>query len=265
MPERRNFVAGRFGTDFAAEGTKIPAMTIDRQETNPIPPRRPFTLRSAFELMAGISIAAVSVYLLSRRDTRRMARAGLEALPLLLPVILGHRRDRKPAAIATPPKPRLLRRIGAYALPILLCLALGGAAGWLQRDALTEWYPYLLKPAGTPPDWLFPVVWGVIYVLMGISAGRILTAFSGPRRDALTIWSIQLGVNFLWSILFFVCRSPLWGMIAIVTLDALVALYIDRSRRVRSDAAWLFVPYLVWILYATYLNSWILAMNGPGI
>ncbi|MDE6046496.1 MAG: tryptophan-rich sensory protein [Alistipes sp.] len=148
---------------------------------------------------------------------------------------------------------------------MLLCLALGGLAGWLQRPALAEWYPTLLKPAGTPPNGMFPVAWGIIYILMGISAGRILTASEGPRRRVLILWGIQLGVNFLWSILFFVCRSPLAGMIAIVVLDALVVLYIARSYPVRRTAAYLFLPYLLWLLYATYLNGWILASNGPGI
>ncbi len=191
--------------------------------------------------------------------------AGLEIVPMLLPLLLEQRHKEKPAAEAEAPKPRTARRIGAYALPIVLCLALGGLAGWLQRPALSEWYPTLLKPAGTPPNWLFPVAWGTIYILMGISAGRILTAAESPRRTVMTLWGIQLGVNFLWSILFFVCRSPLAGMIAIVVLDALVMLYIARSYPLRHDAAWLFLPYLLWLLYATYLNGWILAMNGPGI
>ncbi len=73
------------------------------------------------------------------------------------------------------------------------------------------------------------------------------------------------GCNFLWSILFFVCRSPLLGLIGIVVLDALAMVYIARSYRIRRDAAWMFAPYLAWILYATYLNGWILAANGPGI
>ncbi|WP_289730649.1 TspO/MBR family protein [uncultured Alistipes sp.] len=149
--------------------------------------------------------------------------------------------------------------------PTLLCLALGALAGWLQRDSITEWYPTLLKSAATPPNILFPIVWGVLYLLMGISAGRILTAPAGNRGEVMTIWGIQLGFNFLWSILFFVARSPLLGMIGIVSLDALVMLYIAHSYRIRRDAAWLFVPYLVWILYATYLNARILALNGPGI
>ncbi|MCM1302262.1 MAG: tryptophan-rich sensory protein [Bacteroides cellulosilyticus] len=255
-------------------------MNPEKHQTAEQLPAEP--LRAAAWLLAGIGIAAASIRLLRRKSratrslkpknppsqerslTERLAQTGLEILPLLLPVLLEHRRERKPE-VAAPSKPRTAYRIGAYAWPILLCLTLGASAGWLQHGAMTEWYPALLKPAATPPNLLFPIVWGILYVSMGIAAGRLITASKGPRREALTIWGIQLGVNFLWSILFFVCRSPLLGMIGIIVLDASVILCIDRSRHVRHDAAWLLLPYLLWILYATYLNGWILAANGPGI
>ena len=259
-------------------------MTTNRlPDTVPQYTRQSFILHSALGLLAGISVASVWAYLLGRRDRARRMRqpvspvrtdrsparramvAGIELLPLLLPLILESEHKRKPAATATPPKPRTARRIGAYILPILLCLALGGLAGWLQRPALAEWYPTLLKPAGTPPNWLFPVAWCILYILMGISAGRRLTSSNDLRGRIMTIWGIQLGINFLWSILFFVVRSPLSGMLAIVVLDAFTILYIVRSYPIQRDAAWLFVPYLVWLLYATYLNGWILFANNPGI
>lgn len=245
--------------------------------------RRSSTPLAALGLLTSMSFAAISIYLLGRRDrtrrtqepatrirssrstTGRVMLAGIEILPILLPLLLEQRHKEQPAAVVEPPKPRTARRIGAYAWPILLCLALGGLAGWLQRPALSEWYPTLLKSAGTPPSWMFPVAWGIIYISMGISAGRIVTTAEGPRREVLTIWGIQLGVNFLWSMLFFVARSPLLGMIDIVVLDALTILYIVRSYPLRRDAAWLFVPYLAWLFYATYLNAWILFANGPGI
>mgnify|MGYP001025624315 FL=1 len=239
--------------------------TTNLPDTTPNEPRRPFTLRAALSLMAGISIASVSIYLLCRKNTSRVVRTGIKSLPVVLPIILDRRRDRQPAPVAAPAQHSKFYRIAAYVLPVVLCLALGWLAGWLQRDAMTEWYPALLKPAGTPPNLVFPIVWGVIYLLMGISAGRILTAPEGPHYGAMTLWGIQLGVNFLWSILFFVCRSPLLGLIGIVVLDALAMVYIARSYRIRRDAAWMFAPYLAWILYATYLNGWILAANGPGI
>lgn len=245
--------------------------------------RRAFLLHVAAYVLTGIGIVATSIKLLRHRGrirdaqppefrirsnrsaTRRTISAGLETLTVLLPILIELRHKKEPAPQIAEPRYSVAYRIGAYALPILLCLALGALAGWLQRPALTEWYPALLKPAGTPPNWLFPVAWSIIYVAMGISAGRILTASDKNRHGVLTLWGIQLGVNFLWSMLFFVARSPLLGMIDIAVLDALAMLYIARSYGIRRDAAWLFAPYLAWLLYATYLNAWILAANGPGI
>ena len=245
--------------------------------------RRSSTPLAALGLLTSMSFAALSFYLLGRRDrarrtqppvssirpsrstTGRVMLAGLEILPILLPLLLEQRHKSEPAAAAERPKPRTTRRIGAYAWPILLCLALGGLAGWLQRPALAEWYPTLLKSAGTPPSWMFPVAWGIIYISMGISAGRILTTPDDARSRVMTIWGIQLGVNFLWSMLFFVARSPLLGMIDIVVLDALTILYIVRSYPLRRDAAWLFAPDLLWLLYATSRTAWRLCANGPGI
>lgn len=222
-------------------------------------------LRSAFYLLAGIGAATATLCLLGQKHTNRAVRAGIKTLPVLLPALLEYQHSRKHAPAPQPPQRHPDFPIWDYVLPTLLCLALGALAGWLQHSSMVEWYPTLLKPAATPPNLLFPIAWGILYLLIGISAGRILTSTDSRRRNVMMIWGIQLGCNFLWSMLFFMARSPLLGMIDIVVLDALVMLYIARSYPVRRDAAWLFVPYLAWILYATYLNARILALNGPGI
>lgn len=158
-----------------------------------------------------------------------------------------------------------MKKYLSYFLPTLLCFVLGGIAGLLQQSAIREWYPYLVKPALTPPDAAFPIAWGIIYLCMGISAGLILTSGAQKRHGVMALWFVQLAFNFLWSILFFTCRSPLLGMIDIVALDALVMLFIARSYTICRAAGWLFVPYLCWILFATYLNAYILAANGSGL
>lgn len=158
-----------------------------------------------------------------------------------------------------------MKKAWDYILPTLLCFLLGGLVAWWQSDAIEEWYPLLIKPALTPPNAAFPIAWSIIYLCMGISAGLVITSAALSRRRVMTLWFFQLGVNVLWSILFFVFRSPLLGLIDIVILDILVIIYIVRSARVRAGAAWLFVPYLLWILFATYLNAWILAANGTGL
>ena len=122
-----------------------------------------------------------------------------------------------------------MKKIWAYILPTALCFVLGGLAGWLQQDAIEEWYPLLDKPTLTPPNAVFPIAWSIIYLCMGISGGLVLTSEAPARKSAVRLWFLQLGCNFLWSILFFVCRSPLLGMADIVVLDVLVILYLVRS------------------------------------
>ena len=130
-----------------------------------------------------------------------------------------------------------MKKAWAYILPTLLCFVLGGLVGWWQNDAIREWYPHLVKPALTPPNAAFPIAWSIIYLCMGLSAGLVLTSVSPLRRRIMALWFAQLGFNVLWSILFFVCRSPLLGMIDIALLDILVAASIAQSGKIRAGAA----------------------------
>ena len=91
--------------------------------------------------------------------------------------------------------------------------------------------------------------------------GLVLTSRAMARSRVMWIWFVQLALNFLWSVLFFFARNPLAGMIDIVALDILVIYYMVHAYRVRRAASWLFLPYLLWILFATYLNGYILLCN----
>lgn len=152
-------------------------------------------------------------------------------------------------------------QIHFYLLPLLLCFALAAVTALLQVDSLQTWYPYLSKPALTPPNVVFPIVWTLLYACIGVSAGLTLSSCKEGRHTAMLLWYIQLALNFLWSLFFFTLRSPLLGMIDILALDAAVILYLIFSARVSRAAAWIMVPYLVWILFATYLNGWIWMAN----
>ncbi|MFQ7387904.1 MAG: TspO/MBR family protein [Alistipes sp.] len=118
------------------------------------------------------------------------------------------------------------------------CLRLGGLVGWWQNDAIREWYPHLVKPALTPPNAAFPIAWSIIYLCMGLSAGLVLTSASPLRRRVMALWFAQLGFNVLWSILFFVCRSPLLGMIDIAARHSRRRLHCaERENPGRSGVA----------------------------
>lgn len=148
-----------------------------------------------------------------------------------------------------------------YVIPVLICFALGFIASRLQADSIENWYPYLNKPALTPPNWLFPVAWGVIYLFSGISVGLVWNRGGAERKGILTLWGVQQLFNFSWSIVFFMLQSPLSGLVNIIILDVLVLWYIIRTWNVVRPSSVLFWPYMAWIAFATYLNAYILFFN----
>lgn len=151
-----------------------------------------------------------------------------------------------------------MRKFLAYFVPIVMAFAVGALAHYLQGDALEEWYPYLIKSPITPPSVVFPVAWGVLYLLIGISAGTLLVR---GEVEVMRLWLLQLLLNFLWSVCFFALRSPFVGLLVILALDVVVFAYIIYAAARRAIAAWLFVPYMLWLIFATYLNGYIYINN----
>lgn len=152
-------------------------------------------------------------------------------------------------------------KIAAYLIPVLACFAVGISASFFQASSIAEWYPTLTKPTLTPPNIVFPIAWSVLYLCMGLSLGRLIVR--RQHKGIIRLWVLQLIANFLWSILFFTLRNPLAGFIDIVLLNILVGLYIFAASRRDRAAAWLFVPYLLWTLFAAYLNGYILLHGTP--
>ncbi|MBR2629776.1 MAG: tryptophan-rich sensory protein [Alistipes sp.] len=140
-----------------------------------------------------------------------------------------------------------------YLIPVLVCYAVGILGWYVQSDALLEWYPTIIKSPLTPPAFVFPIAWSIIYTLMGISLGSMLVR---GDMSMLKLWIFQLLLNFLWSVLFFTLRGPLLGFICILVLDVVVFTYIVQTIGRRPVAGWLFVPYFIWLLFATYLNGY---------
>lgn len=153
-----------------------------------------------------------------------------------------------------------MRKFLSYFIPVLLAFAVGALGAYIQGDALKEWYPHIVKSPLTPPAIVFPIAWGILYLLMGISAGTMLVR---GDMSLLRLWLFQLLLNFLWSVCFFALRSPLMGLLSIFALDVTVFAYVVYAFGRRKSAAWLFVPYLLWLIFATYLNGYIYIHNRP--
>lgn len=138
----------------------------------------------------------------------------------------------------------------------VLSAELAGVLSALLSGGFSDFYDTYRQPPLLPPAWLFPVVWTVLYALMGISAYLIHSADADEdkKRRALTVYWAQLAVNFSWSIVFFRFEA-LWGAFAvIIALLALIVLMLIRFGRIRGAAAYINIPYLLWVMFATYLN-----------
>lgn len=157
----------------------------------------------------------------------------------------------------------MISKIKPYAVSILIALLVGGASAFLTRNNM-DIYDELITPPLAPPSILFPIVWTVLYVLMGISAAMIYTAKDEPfkeRYSALAIYASSLVVNFSWSIIFFNLKAYLFAFIWLLFLLFLIVKTIMQYKKIRPIAAYLQIPYAVWVAFAGYLNLGIWVLN----
>lgn len=146
-----------------------------------------------------------------------------------------------------------------FIICIAIPLAVGGLAGFLTSGGM-ETFKLLNKPALSPPGWLFPVVWTILYILMGI-ASYIAASSGKPDRAALIVYGLQLVFNFFWPIIFFNLEAYLFSFIWLVILWALILATIDRFYKISKAAGYLLLPYLLWVTFAGYLNFYIYLFN----
>ena len=140
--------------------------------------------------------------------------------------------------------------------------AVGFLASFLSREGTKRFNETAIQPALTPPQWVFPLAWGILYALMGISAVRIWQApASKARTSGLNLFVIQLVLNFFWTLVFFNAQAFGLASAWIVVLWLVVLAMILQFRKVDPVAAWLQVPYLVWLTFATYLTFGVWSLN----
>lgn len=150
-------------------------------------------------------------------------------------------------------------------LQLACCVGLCLLAGYISAQAtypeIANWYAGLAKPGWTPPNWVFPVVWNALYVLMGVSLWLLWRSANSPARLAIGLFFIQLALNAAWSPVFFGLHQIRWGVAIIVALALTIAATIAVAWDANRIAAWLLVPYLIWVIYAASLNSAIALLN----
>lgn len=156
-----------------------------------------------------------------------------------------------------------IREIARFLFCISISLSAGIIGNLTTAESVAGWYQKLQKPSFTPPDWLFGPVWTLLYVLMGIAAYLVWRAGLQNKlvRIGLIIFTLQLLLNLMWSLVFFGLNSPFGALLDIVCLWLTILAAIFCFYKVSTVAGWLMVPYLVWVSFAVILNFQIWRMN----
>ncbi len=148
-------------------------------------------------------------------------------------------------------------------IAVLACETIGIIGSLFTIPSIADWYAHLVKPALAPPNWIFGPVWTLLFMLMGVAMYLIWRKGLEWReiRIALGVFACQLLLNSLWSIIFFGLRSPVWAFVEIIFLWLAILTTIIVFAKISKPAAWLLAPYILWVVFAAYLNYAIYALN----
>ncbi len=141
-------------------------------------------------------------------------------------------------------------------------LAVGALAGVLSRGGMED-YKTMYKPLLAPPGWVFPAVWTILYVLMGVASYLVYTSTASPERirRAMTAYVLQLAANFIWPLIFFLLEAYLVAFLWLILLFALALVCALRFGYIDARAGKLMAPYLLWLFFAAYLNLGVYLLN----
>jgi len=147
---------------------------------------------------------------------------------------------------------------------IIICLTVGFFSGKITQSSITTWYPTLIKPLFNPPNWIFAPVWTLLYIFMGIAAGLVWNEIESKPKEvkvALQYFIFQLGLNALWSYLFFGLQNLLLASIEVILLLLVLIECYKLFKPIHPTAAKLFIPYIAWVSFASLLTLSIFYLN----
>jgi len=155
------------------------------------------------------------------------------------------------------------RNIFLAVISILIAQLAGAVGSIFTTSSIKNWYVFLEKPVFAPPNWLFAPAWITLYTLMGIAAFLVWqkTEDLRLRNSALNLYAIHLVLNALWSVIFFGFRNPGLAFIEIVVLWIFILIITLKFFKIRKAAGFLFVPYLLWVSFASVLNYFVWYLN----
>lgn len=144
---------------------------------------------------------------------------------------------------------------------VVLCLALGLLSGFSTVESINNWYRFINKPSWNPPNWIFGPVWTLLYILMGIAVALVWHAQTQNKKTAITFFIIQFILNLAWSFIFFKQHAIGWAFAEILIMLLCISATIFSFYKISKPAAWLMLPYLCWVSFATILNGSIWYLN----
>lgn len=155
------------------------------------------------------------------------------------------------------------KRVFNIGIAVGVCLLIGFLSSFATQSSVNDWYLTLNKPSFNPPNWIFAPVWTILYIMMGVAAGIVWAKGFHHIwvKTALYHFGFQLLFNSLWSIVFFGFKNPFWALLIILILLILILLTIKWFKVVSKTAAYLLIPYFLWVCFATMLNYRIWEMN----
>ena len=148
-------------------------------------------------------------------------------------------------------------------ISILIPLLVGAISGFFTTSGVNGWFALANKPWFNPPNWIFAPVWTTLYVLMGIALFLVWKADADKsiKQTAIILFTLQLALNFFWSIIFFKLQQPGWAFVEIILMWLMILLTILWFGKINATAAWLLVPYICWVSFASVLNYSIWKLN----
>ena len=146
-------------------------------------------------------------------------------------------------------------------LPVIGITLVVALMGMLFTDTSNDWYLNLNKPSIQPPGWVFPIAWGIIYITAAASAYLVAISDGKAKQLILTVFGVNAALNVLWTYVFFQLHNPVSALVNIVLLLFTVILLIIMTRKVRTAASLLLLPYLFWLALATAINYCIVMLN----
>lgn len=148
-------------------------------------------------------------------------------------------------------------------ISLAITFLVGAVAAWFTTAGVNGWYAVANKPSFNPPNWVFAPVWTALYMMMGIALWLVWKkdGVKSGRRTALILFAIQLLLNFAWSFIFFYAHQPGWAFAEILLMWVSIMLTIIWFGKVSPAAAWLLVPYIWWVSFASLLNFYIWKLN----